>query len=76
MSSQNLSSLSTDFILSFTPIINKEEEIIGIDLGTKYSYISIFKNNMSSVLENKNGKRITPSIIKWKENEILIWQKK
>ena len=68
--------LSTDSIWSFTPIINIEEEIIGIDLGITYSCVSIFKNNMSSILENKNGKRTKASIIKCKENEILIEQKK
>ena len=73
MSSQNLNTLSTNSIWSFTPIINIEEEIIRID---SYLCVSIFENNMSSILENKNGKRTTPSIIKCKENEILIGQKK
>ena len=74
MSSRNLNTLSTDSLLSSTPTINKEEAIIGIDLGTTYSCVSIFKNNISSILENKNGKRTTPSIITCKENEILIGQ--
>ena len=74
MSSRNLNTLSTDSLLSSTPTINKEEPIIGIDLGTTYSCVSIFKNNISSILENKNGKRTTPSIITCKENEILIGQ--
>ena len=74
MSSRNLNTLSTDSFLSSTPTINKEEPIIGIDLGTTYSCVSIFKNNISSILENKNGKRTTPSIITCKENEILIGQ--
>ncbi len=73
MSSQNLNTLSTDSIWSFTPTINIEEEIIGID---SYSCVLIFKNKMSSILENKNRKRTTPSIITCKENEKLIGQKK
>ena len=47
---------STDSLLSSTPTINKEKPIIGIDLGTTYLSVSIFKNNIC-ILKNKNGKR-------------------
>ena len=46
-----------------TPKINEEEPIIGIDLGTTYCCVAIFKNNIPQIIVNKSGKRTTPSLI-------------
>ncbi|RJX30223.1 MAG: molecular chaperone DnaK [Oxalobacter sp.] len=48
-------------------------KIIGIDLGTTNSCVSIIENGQPKVIENSEGTRTTPSIIAYQENgEILV----
>ncbi|WP_029048944.1 molecular chaperone DnaK [Cupriavidus sp. amp6] len=48
-------------------------KIIGIDLGTTNSCVSIMEGNTSKVIENSEGARTTPSIIAYMEDgEILV----
>ncbi|WP_434778250.1 molecular chaperone DnaK [Neisseria sp. Ec49-e6-T10] len=48
-------------------------KIIGIDLGTTNSCLSVFENGQSKVIENAEGARTTPSIIAYLDNdEILV----
>ncbi|MBI3231258.1 MAG: Hsp70 family protein, partial [Burkholderiales bacterium] len=48
-------------------------KIIGIDLGTTNSCVSIMENNQPKVIENAEGARTTPSIIAYQEDgEILV----
>ncbi|HCR85045.1 MAG TPA: molecular chaperone DnaK, partial [Alphaproteobacteria bacterium] len=47
-------------------------KIIGIDLGTTNSCISIMDGKEPKVIENAEGKRTTPSIIAFTENENLV----
>lgn len=49
-----------------------KEIILGIDLGTTNSVVSIIENGKPIVLENPNGKRTTPSVISFKNDEIII----
>ena len=47
--------------------------IIGIDLGTTNSCVSVIENNTPKVLENAEGGRTTPSIIAYMEDgEVLV----
>ena len=48
-------------------------KIIGIDLGTTNSCVSIIENGVSKVLENQEGARTTPSIVAYtKDGELLV----
>ncbi|NQZ65930.1 MAG: molecular chaperone DnaK [Mycoplasmatales bacterium] len=49
-----------------------KEIILGIDLGTTNSVVSIIENGKPKVLENANGKRTTPSVVSFKNNEIIV----
>ncbi|MGL4948481.1 MAG: molecular chaperone DnaK [Mycoplasma sp.] len=46
--------------------------ILGIDLGTTNSCVAIMDGKQPKVLENPEGKRTTPSIVSFKNDEILV----
>jgi molecular chaperone DnaK len=49
------------------------EKIIGIDLGTTNSVVSVVVGGEPVVIPNQEGNRITPSVVSWtKEKEILV----
>jgi len=49
-------------------------KIIGIDLGTTNSCISILDGNKATVIENAEGARTTPSVVAYANNEVLVGQ--
>ncbi len=49
-------------------------KVIGIDLGTTNSCVAIMDGDTAQVLENAEGNRTTPSIVAYKENEVLVGQ--
>ncbi|MGB3068138.1 MAG: molecular chaperone DnaK [Ottowia sp.] len=52
---------------------NNMAKIIGIDLGTTNSCVSIMEGNSTKVIENAEGARTTPSIVAYQEDgEVLV----
>ena len=47
-------------------------KIIGIDLGTTNSCVAVMEGNTARVIENSEGDRTTPSIVAFKDNEVVV----
>ena len=50
-------------------------KIIGIDLGTTNSCVSIFEGGEAHVIANAEGGRTTPSVVSFKKGEIIVGEK-
>ena len=49
-----------------------DEPVIGIDLGTTYSVVSIFENNSPKVISDKAGNKIIPSFIAFENEDKML----
>jgi molecular chaperone DnaK len=47
-------------------------KIIGIDLGTTNSCVSVMEGNSYNIIANAEGMRTTPSVVSFKENDEII----
>lgn len=49
-------------------------KVIGIDLGTTNSCVSILEGKSAKIIENSEGQRTTPSVVAYTEEETLVGQ--
>ena len=50
-------------------------KIIGIDLGTTNSCVSVYEGGEAKVITNPEGLRTTPSVVAFKKGDIIVGQK-
>ena len=55
--------------------LEKDTDIIGIDLGTTNSCVAIVENGVPRVIVNEDGERTIPSIVSFDGNQIVVGHK-
>ena len=73
MSNNSTKSSKTSLNSNLTPSPEENETIIGIDLGTTFSCVSVIRNDKVDVIaDSKTGQRVIPSIVSFKGKDQLV----